>query len=169
MRKRFKALAVGALTAVTTITGAASAFAVPTYYSGDNCGISSNDFYFLRETCPDAISLFYHQNYSGALASINGDISNLSAEPTYAYEGSTVVLQYYTDYVFWGEDASPNNDGENQATRNNAASAYNSSTSHSYTVYVSPNYTGHTQTFGPRSGGNLNSYLRNNEASVSKN
>lgn len=168
MRKRIKALAVGAVTAAVVVTGDTSAFAVTTYLRGDNCGISENDFYYLRETCPDGISLFYHQNYGGDLASINGSIENLSQDPTYAYEGSTVVLQYYTDYVFWGMDASPNDDGDGQGVRNNAASAWNSSTSHSYTLYVSPDFSGHAQTFGPGAHGNLNSYLDNNEASIFK-
>jgi hypothetical protein len=168
MRKRFKALAVGALTAGITVAGTASAFAVPTYYTNNNCSITFNQWSTAAYYCPNGLQLFYHANYGGTSADLVGDVSNLSAEPTYAYEGSTLVLQYYTDYEFWDMAGIPP-EGNAQGIRNNVGSVWNSSATHSYTLYVSPNYTGHTQTFGPNGHGNLNAYLSNNEASISEN
>lgn len=162
-------LAVVATVAATGITPASAATAsVPFYYSGDDCGISASSFY-AGQTCAGGLLLFYHANGNGAAASIVGGIDNLSDAATYGYVGSTLELLYYTDYVFWGM-ASANNDGEGQGIRNNAASVSNQSSSHSYTVYVSPGYTGHAQTFGPNDYyANLNSQLVNNEASVIEN
>lgn len=166
MRKTGRALTVGMVAAATVIgTGVSPASAAPTYYYGDDCGISQSSYY-AGATCADGLMLYYHSNGVGATASIVGSVSNLSAQPTYAYEGSTLVLQYYTDFVFWGM-ASANNDGEGQGVRNKAASVSNTSSSHSYTVYVSPNYVGSAQTFSPHTYyANLNSQLANNEASV---
>jgi hypothetical protein len=166
MRKRLKALTIGALTAAATFAGSTSAFAsAPIRYTNNNCGISETEYYTAAYYCNGGLQLFYHANFNGTSADIVGDITNLSADPTYAYEGSTLVLQYYTDYEFWDMAGIPPQ-GEYQAIRNNVGSVWNSSTTHSYTLYVSPNYTGHTQTFGPSAHGNLNSYLSNNEASI---
>jgi hypothetical protein len=162
-------LAVVAAVAATGIAPASAATAsVPFYYSGDDCGISSASYY-AGQTCAGGLLLFYHANGNGASASIVGSISNLSDEATYGYVGSTLELLYYTDYVFWGA-ASANNDGEGQGIRNNVGSVSNQSSSNSYTLYVSPGYTGHTQTFGPNDYyANLNSQLVNNEAAVFEN
>jgi hypothetical protein len=164
MRTTGKTLTVGALVAAAgMVIGVAPASAAPTYYAGDNCGISQTD-YFRGEGCPNGVLISYHPDGVGATASLVGSISNLSAQPTYAYEGSQLVLQYYTDFVFWGA-ADADNSGESQGVRNNAGSIRNYS-NHSYTLYVYPNYVGPSQTFGPTTAGNLNSTLRNNEASL---
>lgn len=165
MRTTGRALAVGALVAAAlTVIGVSPASATtPTYYEGDNCGISETDYY-RGVSCPDGVLLTYHANDAGATASFTGSVSNLSAQPTYAYEGSTLVLQYYTDFVFWSA-ADGDTDGAGQGVRNNAGSMRNYS-NHSYTLYVYPNYVGPSQTFGPHTSANLNSTLHNNEASL---
>lgn len=158
---------VAAMTAAWTAPASAATASVPLYYLPDNCGISTTDYY-AGATCPGGLMLFYHTNGDGASASISGRVDNLSHSAVYGYNGSTLVLEYYADYIFWGM-AWANNDGEGQGVRNNAASAANSSSSQSYTLYVSPGFTGHSETFGPNTGyTNLNSQLANNEASVAE-
>jgi hypothetical protein len=159
-------LAVVAAAAATGIAPASAATAsVPLDYLGDNCGISYAS-YGVGETCSGGLLLYHDKNGDGATASIVGGVGNLSDSPTYAYDGSTVVLEYYADYVFWPV-AESNNDGATQGVRNNVESVSNTSSSNSYTLYVSPGYTGHSQTFGPNDYyANLNSQLADNEASV---
>jgi len=158
-------LAVSAAAATAGIAPARAATAsVPTYYLGDNCGISSSD-YWGGANC-GGLLLFYHANGDGATASITGDATNLSHDPIYSYSGPSPVLKYYADYVFWGA-AYANNDGEGQGIRNNVGSVSNQTNLNTYTLYVYPGYSGASQTFGPHSYyANLNSQLRNNEASV---
>ena len=45
MRTIGKALTVGMLAATMTLAGVSSANAAPTYFSGDNCGISQSSYY----------------------------------------------------------------------------------------------------------------------------
>lgn len=158
------ALAVFAAASTAGITSASAASAsVPTYDSGDDCGISMT-FYGKGETCNDGLMLYYLSDGGGASASLQGDIADVSASPTYAFNGS---LEYYTDYVFWSMADSPNNTGEGQAIRNNVASVSNTSPTDTYVLYVYPNFTGDSETFGPSDYyANLNSELVNNEASI---
>lgn len=155
-------LAVFAAMAAAGITPASAASAsAPTYYSGDNCGISQ-DSYSDGNYCPGGLMLYYHANGIGATASIQGDIDDLSLSASYL-NGS---LNYYTNYVFWAT-AEANNDGAGQAIRNNVASVSNTSSGGSYTLYVYPDYSGDSQTFGPEDYyANLDSNLVNNEASM---
>ncbi len=156
------------LVATATFAGISTASAAPTYYAGDDCGISESSYYD-GNYCTGGLFMFYLASGGGASADIVGSISVLSDNPTYAYEGSTLVLQYYTDYEFWGS-ADSDNTGETYGVRNAVHSVSNSSSSNSYTLYVSPNYTGDAETIGPDTYyENLDSQLINNEASVFEN
>jgi hypothetical protein len=100
--------------------------------------------------------LTYHPNDRGATASLYGNVPNYS---------STCIDEciYVYDYIF-SAAAFGDTDGEGQGIRNNVATAGNGSDCW-YTLYVYPGYIGPSQTFSPFSITNLNSTLRNNEAS----
>ncbi|WP_037857618.1 peptidase inhibitor family I36 protein [Streptomyces sp. NRRL S-340] len=56
--------------------------------------------------------------------------------------------------------------GAGQPVRNNAASAENASSACNVGIWYSPDYQGNSNWLSPGKGGNLTSYLRNNEASI---
>ncbi|MFI9783597.1 hypothetical protein ACIHEI_08850 [Kitasatospora sp. NPDC051984] len=93
--------------------------------------------------------LFYSPGFSGAYF---GDTSGTSK----GYED----YPYNSTYTFGGGGS-----GSGQYVRNNAASVYNYNSSDSVWIYYSPGGYGVSQRFYPKSGGDLISALRNNNAS----
>lgn len=166
-RKGVRLAASLAVFAAVTTAEITPASAAPIEYWGDNCGISSSSYY-AGATCGDSLLLFYHKSGGGASASLTGNVSNLSLDPVYTFNAGVPVLQYYARYVFWGM-ASADNSGEGQGIRNNVASVSNTSSNHSFTLYVSPGFAGSSQRFGPNDYyANLDSQLVNNEASMAE-
>ncbi|MER6999105.1 peptidase inhibitor family I36 protein [Streptomyces sp. NPDC000410] len=100
--------------------------------------------------CPSqAACLFYNSDFEGAIFSQTGGIAN--------YDGYKFVTSAY-----------PNGgSGAGQGVKNNAASVNNNNTSKSFRVYYNSNYgTSYAyQTFGAWTAGNLNSTMKNNNAS----
>lgn len=152
-RARTLAVSLGALM-FAGIGSVASAQATTTIYQPDNCGYTPAQF-FTTDDCEYALTLYYHQNGAGGMATIFGDVSNYSAD----VEGGNTY-----DYEFWYM-AGTDTDGAGQGIRNNAASVYNTS-GMTYVVYYYTGYSGHSQSFAPVPGFvNLDTTLRNADAS----
>ncbi len=93
-----------------------------------------------------AFCLWYSQNLKNGVWGATGNVSTISS--TFANGG-------------FGAS------GVGQSVRNNAASAAASDSGYcNVNIWVSPGYVGASNTLGDWWGGNLNSSLRNNEASV---
>lgn len=94
-------------------------------------------------TCPSShVCLYYSANETGSYYAFTASVPDLSSAK------------------FTSAGA-----GQGKAVRNNAHSVMNNTTQ-KVTVYYSTNYGGTSQSFAASSGGNLNSSLVNNEASV---
>ena len=94
------------------------------------------------------VCLYYNSGYQGATF---GDGNGNSQKPE-NYGAPNW-------YVFSGGS------GAGIDVKNNAASVYNFDINDTATIYVNSNNTGPHQSFPPNTGGNLNSGLKNNEAS----
>ncbi|GAA1992734.1 peptidase inhibitor family I36 protein [Kitasatospora viridis] len=101
--------------------------------------------------CPsDVACLFYNSGFQG---SYFGDGAGNSQTPE--------NYLYNSWYTFGGGNGS----GAGQYVKNNAASVYDYNINYSVTIYYNSNNAGPSQTIGPDAGANLNSTLKNNNAS----
>lgn len=108
----------------------------------------------------DALQLFYNSDTGGATAMFTGDVNDYAGYDDHC-DDNTVCEHIY---VF-----SSSGSGAGQRVKNNAASAYNNSIYHDFTVYYYSGWTGPSQTIpGPYHVGNplnFNSTLKNENAS----
>jgi hypothetical protein len=151
-RTKAVAAVLGAV-AVAGLVTAAPANAATIVYTPDNCFYSDAQIFDSNE-CPNALNIFYHPADGGGFAELAGNVSNYS---------SVVIGSTDYDYVF-GDMAGTSTDGVGQAIRNNAASAYDTSSA-TYTIFYYTGYSGHAQTFTPNTSIDFDSTLRNEDAS----
>jgi hypothetical protein len=150
--------AAAGLATLAVIGSASMASANTTVYTNNNCGLSATQF-FDTDLCSNSLLVSYHQNGDGTDVDFTGNVPNYTSQTI----GGVTDIWTLWDY------AGGSTDGYGQTPRNNCAYAYNLSSVYTYTVYVSPNSSGHAQSFGPNSGANFDTTLRNNEASQSVN
>ncbi|MFC1416962.1 peptidase inhibitor family I36 protein [Streptacidiphilus cavernicola] len=95
--------------------------------------------------------LYYNSGFGGARWTYPGDVPNLQGERFYAWKT-------YNGTVDSAGDAQP--------VKNNTASAQNWSNTQGFRIYYNSNYGGVYQTFDAGMQGNLNSSLKNEDASI---
>ncbi|MFE6285601.1 hypothetical protein [Streptomyces sp. NPDC057877] len=155
-------IAVGASLALSASFLATSPAQAATTYSGDECTASN-------ENC---FALFYNSGVNTWTSSCF--LSNRSIPDLWGYSpnGATVVR-----FVFRAPGTHINTNlavswcygsGEGQDVKNNAAAAASGEASATNTVFYNSGYAGASQSFGPRSTGNLNSTLKNENASIQR-
>ncbi|MET7288544.1 hypothetical protein [Streptomyces sp. NPDC005573] len=146
-----------ALTAASVI-GISSPASADSTYSSDECTSSGNARCF---------TLFYNSQSGAIWASscfiASGDISDYTGY----YAGGGVQVYFVFAYRSLTTNAAgycDNSSGDGLPVKNNAAAGSNTMTS-SYRVYYNSNYGGASQTFSPGTIANLNSTLKNENAS----
>ncbi|MEV7686250.1 peptidase inhibitor family I36 protein [Streptomyces bungoensis] len=127
-----------AVAAVMALAAAGSGLALSTPASASATATSCSSGY----AC-----LFYHPNYTGAI------FKQYYSDPNYG------------DNYFVTSTASQGSEGAGKVVRNDAASVDNWDFNNAITIYYSPNYAGVHQTISAGGAANLNSSLRNNNAS----
>lgn len=133
----------------------AEASGIHTYYLSDECdGLAT-------ETCADFGTVMrYNSGGEGAAFPFAKDIPNFGGYST-TYNGGLDVNNYI--YVFKSFEGWTG--GAGQAVKNNAASVNNGSTC-KVRIYYNSYYSGANQTVGVNSTANLNSTLKNENASA---
>jgi len=158
MRRNIRTGMVSAVAAGAAIVGLASPASAATVYVSDECTASGN---------ARCMTLFYNSQAGSIWASScfisNKDIYNFSGN--YG-EGTTYV------YVFDGRDLitnylgyCENGSGSGSPVKNNAAAGSNTLSGNTVRIYYNSGYAGPYQSFAPGSIKNLNSTLKNQNAS----
>lgn len=160
--KKITRLAVGAGLAMSAALLTHAPAQAATSYEGDACSVSN-------ENC---FALFYNSGVNTWTSSCF--LSNKSISDLYGYSPNGATLVRYV-FIAPGTHINTNlavswciGNGEGQEVKNNAAAAASGEASATNTVYYNSGYAGASQSFGPRSTGNLNSTLKNENASIKR-
>lgn len=155
-------MAAGASLAVSASFLVSAPAQAATTYSGDECTASN----------ANCFALFYNSGTNTWQSSCF--LSNRSIPDLWGYSpnGATVVRLVFRapgTYINTNLGASwCYGSGEGQDVKNNAAAAGSGEASATNTVYYNSGYSGASQSFAAKSSGNLNSTLKNENASIKR-